>query len=66
MENTAIALSDFQSILTTVTNQISVQSVVTVLVAAVGAGVGFGFMWWGARKLIRVLMSAFKKGRVSI
>lgn len=66
MENTAIALSDFQSILTTVTGQISVQSVVTVLVAGVGAGVGFAFMWWGARKLIRVLMSAFKKGRVSI
>lgn len=63
---TAIAVSDFQSVLTALQSQISVQTVVQVLVVLVGATVGFAFMWWGVRKLTRALMSAFKKGKVSM
>lgn len=63
---TAISASDFSSVLTTLQSQISVTTVVGVLAVAAGAAVGLAFMWWGVRKLTRVLMSAFKKGKVSL
>lgn len=62
----AISSSDFTSILSAVTGQISVATVVEVLAVGVGAAIGLVFMWWGARKLIRIVMSAFRKGRASI
>lgn len=63
---TAITAADFQSILETLQAQISVSTVVGVLGVAAGAAVGLAFMWWGVRKLTKVLMSAFKKGKVSL
>lgn len=67
MEGAAIiTTTDFTSILTALQNQISVSTVVSVLAVAAGAAVGLAFMWWGVRKLTRVLMSAFKKGKVSL
>lgn len=61
-----ISSTDFSSVLTALQNQISVSTIVEVLVVLVGACVGLAFMWWGVRKLISALMSAFKKGRVNI
>jgi uncharacterized membrane protein YdjX (TVP38/TMEM64 family) len=66
MAETAISVSDFESVLSALQAQISVQSVVGVLVVLVGATVGLAFMWWGVRKLVGALMKAFKKGKVSL
>lgn len=63
---TAITSTDFTSVLTALQNQISVATVVEVLAVLAGACVGLAFMWWGVRKLTRALMSAFKKGKVSL
>lgn len=63
---TAISSTNFSSILTALQGQISVATIVEVLAVAAGAAVGLAFMWWGVRKLTRVLMSAFKKGKVSL
>lgn len=63
---TAISSSDFTSVLTTLQNQISVATVVEVLAVTAGACVGLAFMWWGVRKIVRALMAAFKKGKVSL
>lgn len=65
-EVSAVSTADFQSILETLQSQISVTTIVGVLGVAAGAAVGLAFMWWGVRKLVRVLMSAFKKGKVSL
>ncbi len=65
-EVTPVSVTDFQSVLDALTAQISVATVVGVLAAAAAACVGLAFMWWGVRKLIRALMSAFKKGKVSL
>lgn len=62
----AITSSDFTSVLTALQGQISVTTIVEVLAVTAGACVGMAFMWWGVRKLVRALMSAFKKGRVSL
>lgn len=66
MTNAAISSTDFTGVLSALQGQISVSTIVEVLVVLVGATVGIAFMWWGVRKLTGALMSAFKKGKVSI
>lgn len=66
METTAITSSAWASVLTALQAQISVSSVVEVLAVLVGAAIGLVFMWWGVRKTAKVLMSAFRKGKLSI
>lgn len=63
--NDAVAVTDFQSVLTALEGQISVSTVVSVLAAGATAAVGLTFMWWGVRKLTQMLFSAFRKGRVN-
>lgn len=65
MDSTAISSTAFKSVLDAATAQISVSTVVEVLAIGVGAAVGLVFMWWGVRKLIKVLMAAFRKGKLS-
>ena len=66
MDSTAITSSAWSSVMTALTGQISVSTVVEVLAVVAGACVGLAFMWWGVRKATRALMSAFKKGKVSL
>ena len=61
-----VTAQDWSSVMTALTNQISVATVVAVLAVIVGACVGLVFMWWGVRKATRALMTAFKKGKISI
>lgn len=42
------------------------ENTVAVLTAAAGLAIGLVFMWWGVRKVSRVLFAAFRKGRASI
>ena len=67
MDATSVITSaDFQSILTNLQTQISVSTVVEVLAITATACVGLAFMWWGVRKVTGALMSAFKKGKISL
>lgn len=61
-----VTVADFQSVIDALTAQISVSSVVGVLSATVGICIGLVFMWWGVRKALRALMSAFKRGKASL
>lgn len=63
--DTVVSATDWASVITSLTNQISVSTVVGVLATTVAAGVGLVFMWWGVRKAIRTIMAAFRKGRMS-
>lgn len=63
---TPIDSSAWGSVITALTSQISVETVVGVLAVVAGACVGLAFMWWGLRKAISALMSAFKKGKISV
>lgn len=64
--SSAVSSSDWSSVLTALTGQISVSTIVGVIASVIGAGIGLVFMWWGVRKLISVIMSAFRKGRLSV
>lgn len=61
-----ITSADFASILTNLQTQISVATVVEVLAVTATACVGLAFMWWGVRKVTKALMTAFKKGKISL
>lgn len=63
---TTVGWSDVSSIISAITSQISVTSVVGVIAGALGISVGLAFVWWVARKGVRTLMSAFRKGKVSV
>ena len=61
----AVTSADWSSVITAMTAQISVETVVGVLATLVTAGIGLVFMWWGVRKAARSLMAAFRSGRIS-
>lgn len=65
-ETTPVTSTDWAPIMTAITGQISVSTVVGVLSTAVGSVIGLVFMWWGARKALKVFMAAFRKGKASI
>lgn len=60
---TTVTVSDWAKVITDVTAQFSITSIVSVMSAIVVAGIGFVFLWWGARKAYRAIMSAVRHGR---
>lgn len=64
MDATVVTSTDWSSVISAMTSQISVSTVVGVLATLVTAGVGLVFMWWGVRKAARSLMSAFRSGKL--
>lgn len=63
---TAVGPDAWSSVMSAMTSQISVESIVGVLATLVTAGIGLVFMWWGVRKAMRSLMSAFRRGKMSL
>lgn len=59
-----VSSADWAPVIEALTAQINVSSVVGVIATTVTAGIGLVFMWWGVRKGISSLMSAFRGGRV--
>ena len=64
--STVVSASDWASVISPLTAQVSVSTIVGVLATLVTAGIGLVFMWWGVRKALRSLMAAFRKGRMSL
>lgn len=62
----AVTAADWASVISAMTAQISVASIVGVMAAIVAACIGIVFMWWGVRKAVRALMAAFRKGKISV
>ena len=63
---TAVTASDWESVITAMTGQVSVATIVGVLASVVAACIGIVFMWWGVRKAVCALMAAFRKGKISV
>lgn len=63
---TAVDATAWSDVMSALTAQVSVSTIVGVLTTLVTAGIGLVFMWWGVRKALRSLMSAFRKGKMSL
>lgn len=61
-----VTFDDFSSVITGLQSQISVATIVELLAGLVGVTVGLVFMWWGVRKVVGAIMSAFRGGRLSV
>lgn len=64
--STVVTASDWASVITAMTSQISVSTVVGVLATLVTAGIGLVFLWWGVRKAVGSLMGSFRSGRIRL
>lgn len=63
---TVVTSNDWASVITAMTGQISVSTVVATLATLVTAGIGLVFMWWGVRKAVGSLMGSFRSGRIRL
>ena len=61
-----VGADQLMDIVDAITGQVSVTNILGVLVAAVGAAIGFVFLWWGVRKLLSTFFSGFRKGKASV
>lgn len=61
-----VTASDWASVISAMTGQISVTTVVGVLATLVTAGIGLVFLWWGVRKAVGSLMGSFRSGRIRL
>lgn len=61
--SSSVTVSDWARLITDVTSQFSVANIVQVMSTIIVSGIGFVFLWWGARKAYRALMSAVRRGR---
>lgn len=61
-----VTASDWSSVISAMTSQISVGTVVGVLATLVAAGIGLVFLWWGVRKAVGSLMGSFRSGRIRL
>lgn len=55
-----------KSILTSVTDQLSIANIVLIIGAALGVSVGLYLLWWGSRYLVRKIKLAFDKGKLAV
>lgn len=62
---TAVTYTDFKSVIDAITAQVSVPQVVGVLAAAAAIAVTFVFMWWGVRKVTRMVMGSARSGKIN-
>lgn len=55
-----------QTVTEAVTGQFSIATIASIVGIVLAACVGLFLFWWGARKVVRMISSAFKGGKISI
>lgn len=60
------AVSAAEELMSKATATLNIGNIVSIIGAGIAAVIGLFLAWWGARKLVRMLMAAFKKGKVSL
>ena len=63
---TVVDPSAWESVITALSSQVSVSTIVGVIASVVGLSIGLVFMWWGVRKAKSALMSAAMKGKLKM
>lgn len=63
---TVVSWADFEAVITALTSQFSITTVVAFLAALVGATVGLNFLWWGVRKAYGKIMAAAKGRKTGV
>lgn len=61
-----ITADSWAPVITELTKQFSVSTIVSVLAVVIASCVGLAFMWWGVKYALRAIMKAFKKGKLPV
>lgn len=64
--STAEAVNAAKELMNIVTGVLNITNIVAILGAGLTSILGLFLAWWGARKLIKMVMSVFKKGKISL
>lgn len=62
--SSAVSFTTFKSVIDAITAQVSVSNIVSVLAAAAAIAITFVFMWWGVRKVTRMVMGSARSGSI--
>ena len=62
--STAVTYATFKSVIDAITAQVSVTTIVEVLASAAAIAITFVFMWWGVRKVTRMVMGSARSGSI--
>ena len=65
-DSDAEAVSAAKSLLSSATGTLNIGNIVAIIGAGIGAVIGLFLAWWGARKLVRMLVGTFQKGKISM
>lgn len=60
------AVSAAKNLLSSATGTLNIGNIVAIIGAGIGAVIGLFLAWWGARKLVRMLVNTFQKGKVTM
>ena len=60
------AITAVEEVLTSLTSSLTASTIVSYLVIGVSASLGLVLLWFGIRKLVRMIMTAFKSGKFRI
>lgn len=62
----ATMVSEIQSVLTPITAEFTFAKIASILVIVVGAAAVLTLGWFGVRKVIKIIQTALKRGKVSV
>lgn len=62
--SSVVTFATFKSVIDAITAQVSVESIVGILAAAAAIAITFVFMWWGVRKVTRMVMGSARSGSI--
>ncbi len=60
------AVTAAETIVGSMTSVLNITNIIAILSACMGAATVLFLGWWGARKVVRVVVNAFAKGKLSI
>lgn len=60
------ASTEYQTVVTAVSNTLSSTNLTSVLTYAVGIAIGLVFLWWAVRKVTGILKRAFMRGKLRL
>lgn len=62
----AAAIAGARNIFGQATSTLSIANIVAIIGICIGAAVGLYLLWWGLRKVLKVIKAAFSKGKVTV
>ncbi len=64
--SSSTAIEAIKSLMNSMTSELSASTIVSYLVIGIGASLGLVLLWFGIRKLVRMVMTAFKTGKFKL